>query len=283
MITTLMCVSLNAQTETKTDSNKTAAAEAKTRKKAFRPTKDQVTQAQTMLKGSGSYKGAEDGRYNEDFRSAIKNYQEANELEKTGKLDEETLEKMGIEMTDNQKGIETADSSDSDKPKRIVFRPDKEQIMQAQTMLKGSGSFDGEADGKYSKELRAAIRDYQTANGLKRSGSLNRATLEKMKIELTETQMAIPVDPDDFASADDGEKKKRGAVFRATKDQVMTVQKMLKTAGLYTGEEDGKFNADFRSAIKEWQKQNNVKETGTLNKETLEAMKIELTDKQKDM
>ena len=283
-ITILTCVSINAQTEKKDTSTK--AAETKMRKPAFRPTKDQITQAQTMLKEQNSYAGAMDGRYNNDFRSAIKAYQETNNLDKTGKLDEATLGKMGIEMTDKQKGIETADSSgSSDKPKRVVFRPDKEQVTQAQTMLKQNGKFDGEADGKYSTELRAAIRDYQSANGLKRSGSLNRATLEKMKIELTESQMAIPVDPDDLASADagDGEKKKRGAVFRATKEQVTMVQQKLKAANLYTGEEDGKFSDDFRAAIKEWQKQNNVKETGTLNKETLEAMKIELTDKQKDM
>ena len=189
---------------------------------------------------------------------------------------------MGIELTDNQKGIETADSSD--KPKRVSFRPTKEQISEAQKMLKGKG-YNGEETGKYDDELRTAIRDYQTANGLKRSGSLNRATLEKMGIQLTESQMAIPVNPSDFASDDnkDGEKKKRGAVFRATKEQVTAVQQKLKTAKLYNGEEDGKFNDDFRAAIKEWQKANNVKETGTLNKETLVAMGIELTDKQKEM
>ena len=106
-----------------------------------------------------------------------------------------------------------------------------------------------------------------------------------MKIELTESQMEIPVNPNDLASADSagGEKKKRGAVFRATKEQVTVAQQKLKAAKLYTGEEDGKFNDDFRTAIKEWQKANNVKETGTLNKETLVAMGIELTDKQKEM
>ena len=251
----------------------------KTRKKAFRPTKAQITEAQTKLKGSGGYNGEADGKYNDDFRASLKTYQESNDLDKTGKLDEATLVKMGIELTDKQKGIETPDST----PKRKTFRVNKDQIMEAQKMLKESGSFDGEADGKYNNEFRAAIRDYQSANGLKRKGSLNRATLEKMGIELTEAQMEIPVNPNDLASADDGEPKKRGPVFRATKDQVTQVQTMLKDSGLYSGETDGKFNDDFRAAIKEWQEANNVKKTGTLNKETLEAMKIELTDKQKGM
>lgn len=254
--------------------------EPKPRKKAFRPVKAQITEAQTKLKSTGEYSGEADGKYNDDFRASLKTYQEANNLDKTGRLDEATLVKMDIELTDKQKGIETADTT----PKRKVFRPNKDQIMEVQKMLRESGSFEGEADGKYSKEFRAAIRDYQSANGLKRKGSLNRPTLEKMGIELTEAQMEIPVNPNDLASADDGEpEKKRGPVFRATKDQITQVQNKLKEAGLYSGETDGKFNDDFRAAIKEWQKTNDVKETGTLNKVTLEAMKIELTDKQKAM
>ncbi len=134
--------------------------------------------------------------------------------------------------------------------------------------------------GKYSKEFRTAIREFQSANGLKRKGSLNRATLEKMGIELNEAQSAIPVNPDDLASASTG--RKRGPVFRATKTQITEVQSMLRSKGLYDGEDSGKLNPETRSAIKEWQGANGVKVTGTLNKETLEAMGVELTDRQKD-
>lgn len=252
----------------------------KTRKKAFRPTKAQITEAQTKLKDAGMFDGEATGKYSDEFRDVLKTYQESNGLDKTGRLDEATLEKMDIELTDKQKGIETADMA----PKRKVFRPTKEQITAAQEMLKENGSFEGEATGKYTNEFRAAIRDYQSANGLKRKGSLNRATLEKMGIEITESQEEIPVNPDDYASADDDDTpKKRGPVFRATKEQITQVQTMLKDAGLYNGEVTGKFNDDFRASIKEWQETNGVKKTGTLNKVTLEAMKIELTDKQKAM
>ena len=276
-------VFVNAQTNITKKSSSDEQTETKTRKMAFRPTKTQITAAQEKLKKAGNYKGETDGKYNDDFRDSIKEYQSANALDSNGKLDEATLVKMGIELTDNQKGIESDDSSD--KPKRVSFRPTKEQISQTQKMLKTSGAYAGEETGKYDDDLRAAIRDYQSANGLKRSGTLNRATLEKMKIELTESQTEIPVNSDDFASADSksGETKKRGAVFRATKEQINEVQQKLKTAKLYNGEITGTFNDDFRASIKEWQKANNVKETGTLNKETLVAMKIELTDKQKEM
>lgn len=286
----LLTLAVSAQTtsDDKSDNNSKAKMETKNdkekkpRKEAFRPVKAQITEAQTKLKASGMYSGDADGRYNDDFRDAIKKYQEANGLDKTGKLDEETLVKIGIELTDKQKGIETAESSKASA--RTSFRPTKEQIEEAQTKLKAAGLYNGESDGKYNNDLRTAVRNYQTANGLKRKGSLNRATLEKMKIELTESQMEIPVNPNDLASekSDNADKPKR-TIFRATKEQIMEVQKMLKTAGLYNGEETGKLNPATRSAIREWQAQNNVNKTGTLNKETLEAMKVELTDKQKEM
>ncbi|MEZ5427531.1 MAG: peptidoglycan-binding domain-containing protein [Pyrinomonadaceae bacterium] len=280
----LLSISLYGQ-PANTAGNSSKASEAtgaKTRQKAFRPTKAQIIEAQEKLKAAGTYAGEADGKYNDDFRAALREFQEKNSLEQTGRLDEATLGKMGIALTDRQKGIEPAAS---DKPKRVVFRPTKEQISAAQRILKQNGSFQGEETGRYSNELRAAIRDYQSANGLKRKGSLNRATLEKMGIELTEDQAAIPVNPNDLASADDagGAPKKRGPVFRATKAQITEVQNKLKAEGLYAGESDGKFNDDFRAAIRKWQEANGVKSTGTLNKMTLEAMKIELTDRQKEM
>jgi peptidoglycan hydrolase-like protein with peptidoglycan-binding domain len=285
IVLTLTCLALtfciSAQDASNTGSNGTVtAASEKTRKKAFRPTKAQITAAQEKLKAGGTYAGEADGRYNDEFRAALKKYQETNGLTKTGNLDEATLLKMGIELTDGQKGIETV----SDKPKRTVFRPTKEQIAAAQTKLKTAGLYSGEADGKYSPELRTAIREYQSANGLKRKGSLNRATLEKLDIALTEAQTAIPANPDDLASETNaGADKPKRAIFRATPDQITEVQTMLKTKGLYAGEATGKLNPETRAAIREWQAQNNVNKTGTLNKATLVAMDIELTDKQKEM
>lgn len=163
--------------------------------------------------------------------------------------------------------------------KKPVFRATKDQITQAQKMLKTTET------GKMDDAFRAEIKKYQSSNGLKATGTLNRATLEKMNIALTDKQKEIPVDPNSFASDDDNKTsttKKRAPVFRATKEQIMAAQKMLKEKAMYSGEEDGKLSAATRAGLKTYQEANGLKGTGTLNAVTLEKMGIALTDKQKE-
>lgn len=71
-----------------------------------------------------------------------------------------------------------------------VFRASKEQIKQAQAILKGRSFFAGEESGKLDADTRAALRKYQEAESLKVTGTLNKATLEKMNIMLTDKQKA---------------------------------------------------------------------------------------------
>jgi peptidoglycan hydrolase-like protein with peptidoglycan-binding domain len=173
---------------------------------------------------------------------------------------------------------QTANTTET-KKKSPIFRATKDQIMQAQKMLKATES------GKMDDPFRAALKKYQSENGLKATGTLNRATLEKMNIALTDKQKEIPVSPASYATTDEKkptETKKRAPVFRASKDQIMQAQKMLKDKGMYAGEQSGKLDDATREGLKKFQTENKIKVTGTLNRETLEKMGIALTDKQKE-
>ena len=72
-----------------------------------------------------------------------------------------------------------------------VFRATKEQINQAQAILKGRGFYAGEQLGKLDDATREGLRKYQLAEGLKVTGTLNKITLEKMNIALTEKQKTM--------------------------------------------------------------------------------------------
>lgn len=171
--------------------------------------------------------------------------------------------------------------------KRTVFRATKDQIIDVQNKLKQANLYSGDTTGKMDDATKTAIKNFQKDNGLKASGSLNRATLEKFGVELTESQKLIPVNPDSFASAkpdkadSDGNTPKRPAPFRANKEQIMAAQNILREAKVLTGGEEGKLDDDTREGLKKYQQAKGLKITGTLNPATLEKMGIVLTDAQK--
>jgi len=77
-------------------------------------------------------------------------------------------------------------------PKRSpIFRASADQIKQAQAILKQRGFYAGEQTGKLGADTRAGLKKYQQAEGLKLTGTLNKMTLEKMGIALTEKQKSM--------------------------------------------------------------------------------------------
>ncbi len=132
-------------------------------------------------------------------------------------------------MNNNAKAVKES------KSKRVIFRASKEQVMQVQTMLKAKSKYAGEVDGKFSKDFRDAIKDFQGENELNKTGTLNRATLEKMGVQLTEKQMEMPVNPNSFAGADDEDvaNKERKPSIRPAKSQIAEAQTKLKAKGMY--------------------------------------------------
>ena len=82
----------------------------------------------------------------------------------------------------------TASNSNVAKKRGPVFRATKDQVTQAQTILKQRAFYSGDATGKLDPPTREGLRKYQQAEGLKVTGTLNAATLQKMGIELTDRQ-----------------------------------------------------------------------------------------------
>ncbi|MGA9995121.1 MAG: peptidoglycan-binding domain-containing protein [Pyrinomonadaceae bacterium] len=86
-----------------TNANNSNAKSAAKRGPIFRATKDQIKQAQAILKQRGFYNGEQTGKLDADTRAGLKKYQEAENIKVTGTLNKATLEKMSITLTDKQK------------------------------------------------------------------------------------------------------------------------------------------------------------------------------------
>jgi peptidoglycan hydrolase-like protein with peptidoglycan-binding domain len=83
----------------------------------------------------------------------------------------------------------SGNSTNTNSTKRSpIFRSTPEQIKQAQSILKERGFYDGDQSGKLDTATRAGLRKYQKAEAIRETGTLNKLTLEKMGIALTEAQ-----------------------------------------------------------------------------------------------
>ena len=211
-VTAVLSLMLGIVTFAQPAANTAAATATKpaetTAKKAspFRPTKDQITQGQAFLKDKKLYVGEATGKYNDETRAAIKNFQKANSLEENGKFDKATLQKMNIALTEGQggpaavKAASTAGSSSastastsaakSGPKKPAPFRANEDQIKAAQKILIDGKMLTGDQTGKLDDPTREGLKKYQEANKLKVTGTLNSATLEKMGVSLTDGQKA---------------------------------------------------------------------------------------------
>ena len=85
----------------------------------------------------------------------------------------------------------SSNSNKSTTNRKPIFRATADQIKQAQAILKQRGFYGGEQIGKLDTDTRAGLKKYQQAEGLKVTGTLNKITLEKMGIALTEKQKTM--------------------------------------------------------------------------------------------
>src|SRR5262245_5156364 len=85
---------------------------------------------------------------------------------------------------------------------------------------------------------------------------------------------AKPKDTTHTAKVKDTKAPRHADATTATADQMKKAQQALADKGLYKGKVTGRTNAAFRAAVKQFQKDNQLKVTGRLNQETLAKLNI---------
>jgi peptidoglycan hydrolase-like protein with peptidoglycan-binding domain len=98
---------------------------------------------------------------------------------------------VAIAQKANSSTTTTNSASKPKVPRKPVFRANKDQIKQAQKILKDRGFYAGEETGKLDADTRAGLKKYQAAEGLKVTGTLNKVTLEKFGLALTDKQKVM--------------------------------------------------------------------------------------------
>jgi peptidoglycan hydrolase-like protein with peptidoglycan-binding domain len=207
-----------------------------------------IRQVQQTLVYRGFLAGPIDGVMGTATRSAVKKFQQSENLEATGQLNRQTLVALGVQ---------------SDTTSAVV-RPSNaygaETIRKVQQTLNNRGFEAGAVDGTTGAQLQTAIRDFQKSENLEPTGQLNEQTL---------AALGLPGEPTVVI-------ERRAPIFVTppASATVRRVQQALNDRGFQAGPPDGVFGPSTQTALRNFQAAERLEATGRLNRATLDALGV---------
>ncbi|MDR1599573.1 MAG: peptidoglycan-binding protein [Oscillospiraceae bacterium] len=132
-------------------------------------------------------------------------------------------------------------------------------VRAAQTILKELGYYTGSIDGIYGSKTTAAVKAFQTRNGLPADGQIGNSTFQRM------------ISP---SAIKNGASSSGGAVrsylrYGDTGSSVLQMQRALQSLGYYNGPLSGNFLSQTLAAVKSFQSRNGLVVDGLAGNKTL--------------
>lgn len=196
---------------------------------------DDIKELQERLRDLGYLASSPTGYYGTDTESALKTFQEKNGLTVSGKIDEETGDKL---YSDDVVSLyfKVGDKSD--------------QIKALQQRLKELGYITFEPDGEYGNATLAAVKQFQTKNDLVVDGYLGYQTQELL--------LSSGAKKNVLSDGDEG-------------DAVTKLQNRLVKLG-YINKATGYYGSDTVKAVKNFQNQHGLTADGMAGGNTLNKL-----------
>jgi peptidoglycan hydrolase-like protein with peptidoglycan-binding domain len=151
------------------------------------------------------------------------------------------------------------------KPKKTV--PDEgssPQVKQVERLLKKSGYAPGKVDGVSDATLTKAIKKFQTDNKLKVTGKVSNRLITSIEKRLDKDKPAKKSSSKSSSSTAKSDAKPSADVKK--------IETLLKQLGYSPGRVDGIENATLTKAIKKFQKDFKLKETGKTSKTLIKSL-----------
>ena len=201
-----------------------------------------VRQAQKALNDRGFKTGGIDGKMGPQTQAALVNFQRAEKLAPTGRLDRQTLAGLGIQKADG-----TPASG----------RYDPATIRKVQETLNDRGFKAGPANGVLHEATGAALRAFQKSENIAITGRLNPRTLAALGI------------------AEDSASTGSTRPLPVSSATLRQVQQKLTSRGYPAGTADGVMGRTTRSALMEFQRAEKLPVTGRPDQRTLQALGVQ--------
>jgi peptidoglycan hydrolase-like protein with peptidoglycan-binding domain len=156
-------------------------------KQAEAAVRDYTEALQQSLLDAGYYEGEVDGVYGPATVDAVESLQKAHELPVTGTVDKETAAALEDDV---------AAAGGATAQEELVATTAVQQT------LKLAGFWDGPVDGEWTPELTEALKEFQTALGVKPTGAVDAATIAALEKAIAEAQAEAEDEPSESATVD---------------------------------------------------------------------------------
>ena len=234
-----------------------------------------VTALQEALIELGFLSGNADGLFGAGTESAVIAFQEKNDYPATGIVDVNLQAFLYSGKPKNAKGVKTEVKTLAPVEGVTIRLNDRgAQVRTVQTRLKELGYYTGEITGEYNTATRDAVKAFQKKNGLTVDGVCGTNTQGCLlgAYALSATATATPV-PTEAPTPAPTFQVPQGTVKQGSKGADATlVQQRLIDLGYLTGKADGQFGTDSVAALREFQRQNGLKDDGAAGTDTCRVL-----------
>ena len=216
-----------------------------------------VKKLQERLKELGYFKGGTTYTFGEITEEAVKAFQKNNGLTVDGVAGKKTQDKLYSSSAKKASASTSASASDSDDDDTLRYGDRSDAVKKLQQRLKTLGYFDHSVTGYYGSVTVAAVKAFQTRNGLTADGVAGKSTLTKLNSSSAKSAA------DSAASTSD--ELKEGDEGTAVKE----LQQRLKELGYFNTYCTGTYGSVTVASVKAFQTRNGLTADGVAGKTTL--------------
>ncbi len=208
------------------------------------------------------------GYYNSDTVAAVKAFQTANGLKADGTAGSTLRRYLWPTEVNKEEEEANADKGTVDDPytdRVLRSGMSGSDVARAQMKLKAAGYLQGNADGIFGVQTKAAVIKLQKDYNLKQDGKIGPDTwtvINTLNVSNAEQEVVDPTQPSVGASSTTLRRGSKGAA-------VTKLQRQLIQLGyLAAGEDDGKYGPKTALAVSKFQKDEKIKTDGIAGPET---------------
>ena len=198
------------------------------------------------------------GELNEVTVNALRNFQQVNGLEVTGEPDSATVSLLMSDAAVDQETYLVSMVQQNMQMQPLSNGSYGEDVARLQRELKELGYFEGNSDGAFGEETKAAVCRFQLANGLKETGIADGAVFLRL-------YNGAPIAWTDFLNNSCASVGDSGAMVR-------TLQIWLRRRGYFDGECTGRYGEGTQRAVKKFQSEAGLEATGDMDLNSCRAL-----------